>query len=227
MDVSDLTSRARTRNAALRQFAEHGFASTSLRSVAEAAGVSIGLVQHHFGSKARLIEACDAYAIEFVRRETDRGVTGQQLADADFLSDAYTAGPPIMAYLARALVDNSPGSAVMFDEMVAVAEVHLTPLDGVGSSGGQISSRTVAAVLTAMKLGITVFHGQLTRVLDLGDDAEAGWHEISKALLAIVGPALMGGGSIAELAGHGVDEYDATQENQEANHDGIDHGRRA
>lgn len=209
---SDLTGRARIRNAALRQFADNGFASTSLRSVAEAAGVSIGLVQHHFGSKARLIEACDAYAIEFVRRETDKGISGKQLADPDFLSEAYTTAPPIMAYLARALVDNSPGAAVMFDEMVAVAEVHLTPLDGVGDSGAPIPPRTVAAVLTAMKLGITVFHSQLARTLDLGDDTEAGWHEISKALLAIVGPALMGGGMIAELAGQGVDQYDAVQE---------------
>src|SRR5206468_4735750 len=49
---SDLTGAARIRDAALRQFAARGVAAASLRHVAKAAGVSPGLVQHHFRSKA-------------------------------------------------------------------------------------------------------------------------------------------------------------------------------
>ena len=54
---SDLTAAARIREAALRRFAERGVAATSIRDVAKAAGVSPGLVQHHFRSKARLRRA--------------------------------------------------------------------------------------------------------------------------------------------------------------------------
>src|SRR5204862_374092 len=55
----DLTSYARIRNAALELFASRGVAGTSIRDVARAAGVSPGLVQHHFGTKAGLQQAVD------------------------------------------------------------------------------------------------------------------------------------------------------------------------
>lgn len=66
---SDLTARARIRNAALVQFAERGVAGASMRTIADAAGVSVGLVQHHFGTKDKLQQECDAYAIEFDRNQ--------------------------------------------------------------------------------------------------------------------------------------------------------------
>uniref|UniRef100_UPI0013D78043 TetR/AcrR family transcriptional regulator n=1 Tax=Fodinicola feengrottensis TaxID=435914 RepID=UPI0013D78043 len=56
MNEDDLTARARIRNAALRQFADKGVKGTTIRGVAEAAGVSPALVQHHFGSKEQLRE---------------------------------------------------------------------------------------------------------------------------------------------------------------------------
>ena len=40
-------------------FGAEGVAATSLRSVAGAAGVSPGLVVHHFGSKQGLVRAVD------------------------------------------------------------------------------------------------------------------------------------------------------------------------
>lgn len=50
----DLTARARIRNAALRHFTEYGFDRSSIRDIAAAAGVSSGLVRHHFGSRDQL-----------------------------------------------------------------------------------------------------------------------------------------------------------------------------
>ena len=58
----ELTTVERIRNAALRIVAVQGVAGTSLRAVAAAAGVSLGLVQHHFATKAGLIKAVDDYA---------------------------------------------------------------------------------------------------------------------------------------------------------------------
>lgn len=43
----------------MKCFAAHGTEGSSLRMVAATAGVSVGLVQQHFGSKAALIEAVD------------------------------------------------------------------------------------------------------------------------------------------------------------------------
>ncbi|MEV8376109.1 TetR family transcriptional regulator [Kribbella sp. NPDC056861] len=203
-DDADLTGRAKVRNAALRQFATGGFAGTSLRSVAAAAGVSVGLVQHHFGTKAKLIEACDSYTVEFIRRETQAGIVERRLEDPEFLSAEYRGAPPVMAYLSRALVDDSPGAAAMFDEMVAIAVEHLGPGDQRATGDDAVPARTLAAVLTAMKLGLTILHQHLVRSLEL-DDTEAGRQRISAALLALIGPGLTGSGAeIAQLAEKGL-----------------------
>ena len=51
-DDGDLTARARIRDAALRLFAERGVEGVTIREIAEAAGVSGGLVRHHFVMQA-------------------------------------------------------------------------------------------------------------------------------------------------------------------------------
>lgn len=56
---SDLTAAARIRNAALIRFARDGF-DAGLRAIATDAGVTAGLITHHFGSKDGLRRACDA-----------------------------------------------------------------------------------------------------------------------------------------------------------------------
>ena len=62
-ESSDLTARARLRDAAIELFAERGFDKTSMKAIAEAAGVSPGLVIHHYGSKDELRRVCDEHVI--------------------------------------------------------------------------------------------------------------------------------------------------------------------
>jgi TetR/AcrR family transcriptional regulator, regulator of cefoperazone and chloramphenicol sensitivity len=50
-------ARERLRNAALRLFAEHGFAKTSIREIAEAAATNIASISYYFGDKAGLYRA--------------------------------------------------------------------------------------------------------------------------------------------------------------------------
>jgi len=61
---SDLTARARIRNEAIECFADEGFGA-SMRTIAARADVSLGLITHHFGSKAAMRSECDA---EVLRR---------------------------------------------------------------------------------------------------------------------------------------------------------------
>jgi AcrR family transcriptional regulator len=62
--TSDLTARARIRDAAIACFAEQGF-DASFRTIAQRAAVSPGLITHHFGSKESLRAECDT---EVLRR---------------------------------------------------------------------------------------------------------------------------------------------------------------
>ena len=69
--VSDLTARAQIRNAAIACFAEQGF-DASFRTIAARAGVSPGLITHHFGSKDGLRAECDAEVLrQYTAVKTD------------------------------------------------------------------------------------------------------------------------------------------------------------
>jgi AcrR family transcriptional regulator len=61
--ASDLTARARIRDAAIACFAEQGF-EASFRTIAARAGVSPGLITHHFGAKSALRAECDAGVLQ-------------------------------------------------------------------------------------------------------------------------------------------------------------------
>lgn len=102
----DLSTTARIRDAAIQQFGEHGFA-TGVRAIATAAGVSPGLVIHHFGSKEGLRKACDDYiAAEIYSAKTE---SVQSSDPATWLAqmaeiEEYA---PIMAYLVRSMQSGS------------------------------------------------------------------------------------------------------------------------
>lgn len=53
-------ARAQLLSAALALFAEHGFAKTSTRAIAQAAGVNLAAIRYYFGDKAGLYAACFA-----------------------------------------------------------------------------------------------------------------------------------------------------------------------
>jgi len=98
---SDLTARARIREAAITCFAEEGF-DASFRTIARRAGVSAGLITHHFGSKAELRAECDA---EVLRRyqafKTDSLADPSASLLASLTSPSVTA--PLVVYLLRAI----------------------------------------------------------------------------------------------------------------------------
>jgi AcrR family transcriptional regulator len=202
IDEEDLTARARIRNAALRQFAELGVRGTTIRGVAEVAGVSPALVQHHFGSKEKLREACDAYVMDYIRGAVTEAIDDQGLDDPQFLASTYATAPPVMNYLGRALVEGSPAAAAMFDEIVDMTEQYL-------KTYGQVQAgdlRAQAVVFTAMKLGITVLHGHIARALgdeNFGPDTTA---RVGQASLEVVSPVFVGRDMI-DLARTGVDRY--------------------
>jgi AcrR family transcriptional regulator len=73
-------TRGRILDSAALLFAEHGVGSTSVRDVAGAANVSLGMVNHYFGSKDGLYDACtEAMFTELGEMKT---VLARELADA-------------------------------------------------------------------------------------------------------------------------------------------------
>ena len=115
----DLSTRARIRDAAIVLFGRDGFAATSVRAVATAAGVSPALVLHHFGSKDDLRAACDAYIVEAtLGRNDELGDAASSVATMQgWLADVDQFRPQL-DYMARMLTDDSPAADRLFDLLV-------------------------------------------------------------------------------------------------------------
>src|SRR5690348_7136039 len=106
-DFEDLTARARIRDAALAQFAEHGFERTTIRGIAVAAGVSAGLVRHHFGSKQALRDAVDEWVMQQIHRVNDEAMRDSEHGDLSTTAAMRQVMRPFQQYLVRALIDGS------------------------------------------------------------------------------------------------------------------------
>jgi TetR/AcrR family transcriptional regulator, regulator of cefoperazone and chloramphenicol sensitivity len=166
----DLTARARIRDAALVQFAEHGIKGATIKGIAEQAGVSPGLVQHHFGTKDNLRKACDDAVIEIFRRRTTRGAVSGEITKPEFIADLYDGSPPLMRYLARAAVEGGPAAAALLDEFAAGAEEFLTNTWPERFPPDSQRARDAAAVMCAMHTGVILLHDHLAR--QMGTDLE-------------------------------------------------------
>ncbi len=159
--LEDLTARARIREAALRLFGEKGVEGVTIREVAAEAGVSGGLVRHHFGSKGDLRAACDAHALSQLMRIKEQAVLEGQMASPGFMASAQPAMLFLFRYLARSMVDGSPAADAMFDEMVELGEGWLAE----HHQGQMRDPRAYSALLIAMELGALTLREQLSRQL--------------------------------------------------------------
>ncbi|MCP2266352.1 TetR family transcriptional regulator [Promicromonospora thailandica] len=151
--AADRTARARIRDAAIDRFAVEGF-GTSVRTIAADAGVSPGLVMHHFRSKDGLRAECDQYLLATIRRlkrENVRIAAAGQTFFQRFASAEENA--PVLGYVLRSMQDGGPLArefiAHMVDDAVGYAR------EGV-AAGALVPSRDEAArarYLTLSSLG--------------------------------------------------------------------------
>lgn len=195
----DLTARARIRDAAMDVFAERGAKGATIRAIAERAGVSPALLQHHFGTKDQLRAACDDHVLAYLRQGVAAGIDQGQLGRPGFAAEIYHSAPPVLRYLVRALVDESPGSSMIFEQIV---ELTLPYLKGRDAS---LDPKVRAAVFVAMRLGTVVLGSQLSDVIGADLLSEPGARAVGAAMLDILDPQLFDG-AIADQARRAVRE---------------------
>jgi TetR/AcrR family transcriptional regulator, regulator of cefoperazone and chloramphenicol sensitivity len=182
----DLTARARIRDAALLLFAEHGVGGASIRDIAAAAGVSSGLVRHHFGSKEELRNACDAYAMDQMVRLREQAVAGGGLADEAFMGSMHRVARVLRRYLLRSMLDGSAPAAAMFDEVVTQAE------DWLRAAGAETRDlRAAAVVVCVMQLAGYLMPTEVSRALGADVQSDAGTIRLNRGLVDILANALL------------------------------------
>jgi AcrR family transcriptional regulator len=188
-DPEDLTARARIRDAAMRQFAEHGFERATIRDIAEAAGVSSGLVRHHFGSKQALRDACNEWLLRTIRRINEQVAADLKTGEIrDHVAVARARMHPYQRYIARSLSEGAAG--VLFDEMVVMTEEWIAG-DRDDPDTSEVDIRHRAAVLTAMALGPVILFPHLSRLMGVDLTTPEGDLLLSQTLLHIYSHPLL------------------------------------
>ena len=196
--ADDRSTRARIRDAAIETIGTYGLAGTTARRVADAAGVSPGLVIHYFGSMDGLRRACDDHIADAIRRYKESAIAeGPSLDLLAAFRRAELHGAT--AYLANVLGDDSPAVEVLVDHIVADAEAYLE----LGVETGMITPtddpRRRAAVIALWSLGALVLHRHAERLLgvdltadNLVDDPDA------MAAYAVAAYGILGRGILTE-----------------------------
>jgi AcrR family transcriptional regulator len=157
----DLTARARIRDAAIRLFAERGIDGTTVRDIAQKAGVSAGLLRHHFGSKEALRAACDHYVLDRIVKIKEELLLEGKVASPGFLPSIHPTILLFYKYVTRALLDGSPRAAAMFDDMVTLTE------QWISKNAPDVTEdyRAYAAVFVGMQSGMLAMHDHVSRAL--------------------------------------------------------------
>jgi AcrR family transcriptional regulator len=114
--ATDLTARARIRDAAIDSFAEEGF-DAGLRAIAVRAGVSPGLITHHFGSKAALRAECDAEVLRRYRLVKSDSIARPRAHLMEGLT-APGASATVLVYLLRAILAGGRSAREFLDHLI-------------------------------------------------------------------------------------------------------------
>ena len=126
-DHSDLTAQARIRRAALALFAESGFDGTTVRAIANAAGVSPGLVIHHFGSKANLQKAVNTEVFDLISGLVDARFPSSDTVDDAFeapeaaFRELFSTRPELGAYIRRLFFDGDDAGLQILRQFMLIA----------------------------------------------------------------------------------------------------------
>lgn len=203
----DRSTRAKIRDAALRQFARHGFRGATVRGIAREAGVSPGLVQHHFGTKQALREACDEYAFSIFQRAAEEGYRGGAVDNPDFIAEILGTMMPIMDYIVAQMASGSPTASTWFQQFV---EFNSRAFEQ-GVLGGPLPEdqdvTAIAAVVASIQLGLVMMWEHLLRALDAEPNDPSAIVRIGRARLFVVSGGLFDP-DVVERIREGLDRYE-------------------
>ena len=152
--VDDLTAKARIRNTALDLYATHGEDRISLRAIAAEAGVAVGLVQHHFKTKAGLGNAVDQLVVDYFA-----GALAEVPEDAstavrdDAVRDMLQANPAVVDYVRRALLQPNAADSHLVDVLVDLTQREVRAARKTGRASTTRRENTQVVAVLARQMG--------------------------------------------------------------------------
>jgi AcrR family transcriptional regulator len=173
----------------MQHFGEFGYEGASLRGIAETAGVSPGLVRHHFGSKQGLRDACDEHLIKTIRQVNDQTREGLASGALSSVLAARAAVRPYQVYMVRSLAEGSAGA--LFDELARLTVPWLLEADKSRPDPPTVDAKIRAAIVTAMALAVGVLHEHVSRAMDVDVHSSEGDRLLARALIDLYSHPLL------------------------------------
>lgn len=163
-------SAERIREAALEGFSREGIEATSIRKVAKAAGVSAGLVQHHFANKAALQEAVDAHVLAtlvgFFDTIPEAGTAEEFFREmGNAVTKFVSEQPTMLRYVAFTIIEGAEPSLRIFDAFVAVGDDLAQRLHDEGFLRDDVDLLWVSLHVATFNLSCVLFEGAFDRRL--------------------------------------------------------------
>ena len=188
--------RARLIEAALRLFAERGFDGVTVRDLATASGVSVGLINHHFGSKEGLRAAVDdhfmrqfeeATAFEPEPKNSER-VTPEDYADTvdQWINRHQDRWPDTVNYFRRALLEESDWGYALFARFYAIAQTSVTKMDADGKLAADVDRLWLPFLMMYLELGTMLLDPYIKRTIGKsGFDGDL-WRRRHRAYVTLI-----------------------------------------
>ena len=165
----ETTARERLRDTAIETFARRGLDAT-FRDIAAAAGVTPGLITHHFGSKERLRSACDEEVLRRIRAVRDEGIAKSAQEQLAAITELDEQGVTI-AYALRLLREGGPNAREFLDRMIVDTAASLEAAVAAGVVKPSRDSAMRARYMVASQFGGLLLQADLLGI-DLADGRE-------------------------------------------------------
>ncbi|MGW0037670.1 TetR/AcrR family transcriptional regulator [Gordonia sp. NPDC003376] len=155
----DLTAKAKIRNAALDLYADQGEDRVSMRAVAAAAGVTVGLVQHHFKTKDGLREAVEQLIVDYhaqaIAGAPAEGTPAEVTAARDLaVQQMFADHPPVVDYLRRAVLDPAGEHLQLIGRLTELTRSEVTKSRETGMASTERSEAAQVVGVMVRQLGV-------------------------------------------------------------------------
>ncbi|GAA4426441.1 TetR family transcriptional regulator [Georgenia halophila] len=142
-----------------------------MRAIAADAGVSAGLIVHHFGSRAGLRQACDDHVLTQIRDAKSSVLVGPSAPSALLAQIAQVEGyAPLVGYAIRALQAGGSLADRFIDHFVDDLKTYLRAAEEAGNIRPSRDPEGRAELLSEMAIGAMMFRfSRLGPDIDLDD----------------------------------------------------------
>lgn len=186
---------------AMALFAEKGFDGVTVRDIAAAAEVSVGLINHHFGSKDGLREAVDRYFLSQFEevlleqspsaaplRPGGEAEARDQVADwvEEWIERHIDDWNLSKAYMRRALLEGSDWGAKLFERFYQVVRTSVDRMDADARIRDDVDRLWLPLLIMYMELGTLLLEPYVDRVLGRSGFDRTLWRRRHRAYIDLV-----------------------------------------